>query len=242
MNDIKLKRYQKDFEYSYTFGTYPTIDLLKYHSDKVIKIVLKKEGFGSEGVDEVVSLCEEKGIKYEVNDWIVNKIAYKENTYAMGVFKKYDTQIDEGRNHVVLAQPRNMGNLGTIIRTMVGFVYKDLAIIKPAADIFDPTIVRSAMGALFSINFEYFDSLDDYYKVFPNRKSYLFMLDGATKLEEVTFETPHSLVFGNEGSGLPEEAKQFGTPVYIEHSKEIDSLNLSIAVGIALYKSSKDSK
>lgn len=242
MNEIKLKRYQKDFEYSYTFGTYPTIDLLKYHSDKVIKILLKKDGFGSEGVDEVIQLCEEKGIKYEINDWVIDKIAYKENTYALGAFKKYDSEINSDSNHVVLAQPRNMGNLGTIIRTMLGFGYKDLAIIKPAADIFDPTIVRSAMGALFSINFEYFESLEDYYKVFPDRKSYLFMLDGATKLDEVVFENPHSLVFGNEGSGLPVESKKFGNPVYIEHGKEIDSLNLSIAVGIALYKASKDSK
>ncbi|KKR06483.1 MAG: RNA methyltransferase, TrmH family [candidate division WS6 bacterium GW2011_GWF2_39_15] len=238
MKDPKLKRYDKDFEYSYAFGTYPTIDLLKSKPEKVLKVLLKQEGFGSEGVNEIVALCEEKGIKYEVNDRVIDKLSVKENTYSIGVFEKYECEIDKNSNHIVLDQPRNMGNIGTIIRTMVGFGFKDLILIKPAADIFDPTIVRSAMGALFSINFKYYDSIEGYSNEFPLHNKYLFMLNGAKNIEEVPFKSPYALVFGTESAGLSDEYAKLGESVYIKHEKDIDSLNLSVAVGIALYKSS----
>lgn len=57
-------------------------------------------------------------------------------------------------NHVVLVNPGILGNMGTIIRTMLGFNYTNLAIIRPG-DVFDPRVVRASMGALFNINFEF---------------------------------------------------------------------------------------
>jgi TrmH family RNA methyltransferase len=132
-----------------------------------------------------------------------------------------------------------MGNIGTIIRTMVGFGYSDLALIRPSADIFDPMIVRSAMGSLFQIRFKYFSSIDEYINTVGERKNYLFMLNGANDIQDIKFENPHSLMFGNESSGLPAEFAKFGESVFLKHSKNIDSLNLSVAAGIAMYKSGK---
>ena len=138
----KLKKYQKKFDYSYAFGTYPTIDLLKHKRESVLKVLLNSHHDGSEGVQEVQRLCSELGIKIEVQDRAIEKIAFKENTYTVGVFKKYECELDSERKHLVLVEPRNMGNLGTIIRTMLGFNVRNLAIIRPAADIFDPKVVR----------------------------------------------------------------------------------------------------
>ena len=50
----------------------------------------------------------------------------------------------------------------------------------------------------------------------------------------------HSLVFGNESSGLPDEYLNYGQSVFIPHSHHIDSLNLSMALGITLAHFSKD--
>jgi len=63
------------------------------------------------------------------------------------------------------------------------------------------------------------------------------MLDGSVMLEEAVdrLEKPYALVFGNEGSGLPPEFAQMGQAVRIPHNDKIDSLNLSIAVGIGAY-------
>ena len=58
-----------------------------------------------------------------------------------------------------------MGNMGTIIRTCVGFGIKNLAVIEPAVDIFNPKVVRASMGAVFHVNICRYDSFDTYYAI-----------------------------------------------------------------------------
>jgi len=235
----KFKKYQRKFDYSYAFGPYPTLDLLKHKRENVLKVLLNSHNDGSEGVQEVQRLCSELGVKIEEQDRAIEKIAFKENTYTVGVFKKYECELDAQKNHLVLVEPRNMGNIGTIIRTMLGFNVRDLAIIRPAADIFDPKVVSSTMGAIFQINFKYYDTLEAYLKEFGNHHIYTFMLNGAKDIREVKFEEPFSMVQGNESRGLPENFKNLGESVYIPQSKDIDSLNLSVATAIGLWESSK---
>ncbi|MCC7289863.1 TrmH family RNA methyltransferase [bacterium] len=218
-------------------GTYPTIDMLKYRKEKVLKVLVHSKAMESQGIKEILELCQQHGIRYEVSDDFIAHIAVKENTYAIGIFEKYEDELDGDSNHVVLDQPRNMGNIGTIVRAMVGFGIKDLAVIRPAADIFDPMIVRSAMGALFQVRFRHFDSYTDYLETYPKREQYLLMLKASKDIGEVSFQKPFSLVLGNESAGLPDDYAKFGVPVHIPHSHEIDSLNLSVAAGIALYLS-----
>ena len=64
-----------------------------------------------------------------------------------------------------------------------------------------------------------------------------FMLDGSITLEEgmARAKAPFTLIFGNEGAGLPPEFSGFGCPIRISHSHEIDSLNLSVAAAIGMY-------
>jgi TrmH family RNA methyltransferase len=239
MNDPRIRKYNKKFWYSYAMGTYPTIDLLKYRSDKVSKVLLNSRALDSDGVKEIKELCKKYNVRTEISDTHIEHLAVKENTYAIGIFEKYEEDLDSKSNHLVLDQPRNMGNIGTIIRTMVGFGYLDLAVIRPAADIFDPMIVRSAMGAMFQIRFKYFDTFEEYLSEYPDHNKYLMMLDGATNIEEVAFKSPFSLVLGNESSGLPTDYASKGQSIFIEHLDKIDSLNLSVAAGISMYLSSK---
>lgn len=236
MFEPKLKKYQKKFEYSYAFGTYPTIDLIKYQREHLLKVLVKSKHDDSEGVNEVIDLCKQYGIPLEVQDRAIEKIAFKENTYVVGVFEKYKSTLDVKSNHLVLVEPRNMGNVGTIIRTMLGFDFKDLAIIKPAADIFDPSVVRSTMGAVFQINFEYFDTIEEYINIYGNRNIYTFMLDGATDIRKVEFKEPYSMIQGNESKGLPSQYKELGQSIYIPNSDNVDSLNLSVATAIGLWE------
>jgi TrmH family RNA methyltransferase len=133
--------------------------------------------------------------------------------------------------------PEDTGNLGTIIRSALGFGIKNIVIIKPGVDCFDPKTIRASMGAVFSMNIEYFEFFESYRDAHRN-KCYLFMIHGGKELSQVSFAKPFSLVFGSESAGLDHTYKTQGTLVNIKQSKEVDSLNLSIAVGIALYEAS----
>lgn len=234
--DPKLKRYQTDFEHSYCLGVYPTLELINYQPQSLLKILLHSKGSRNQGVNKIRQQAENLQIQIHENDRLVEKLSNRGNTYAIGVFQKYAGAINLSHNHLVLVNPSSMGNLGTILRTMVGFGYHDLAIVEPAADIFHPKTIRSSMGALFQIRSQYYRSFPDYWGSHANHTLYPLMTDGKISLSEAKLEKPYALIFGEEASGLGSEYHQYGTSLRIPQMKAVDSLNLAVAVGISLYQ------
>ena len=244
---MALKSYKKNLDYSYTLGVYPTLELLQSRPDLTKTVLLKSDNNGELPINKIKALCDAHQIGYDVSPKAIKKISVKENTYAVGVFKKDYPVLSSGTNHLVLVHPSNMGNLGTIVRTMIGFGVTDLALIRPAADIFDPKVVRSSMGALFAVDFRfcYFDTFTEYHDTFKNsegkREFYFFTPIGESELSQTRFEAPYSMVFGNEGKGLDLKNLPKGKSVHIKQSSNIDSLNLAVAVSIALHETLVDS-
>jgi TrmH family RNA methyltransferase len=232
--DIKI--YKKSFEHSYALGIFPTVELITSKPESVIKVLISSSYRADSDMD-IFQLCKKYNIKTEINDKVINKISSKENCFVSGVFSKYQCELTKG-SHIVLVNPGNMGNMGTIIRTLTGFGLNDLAIISPGVDIFDPKVIRASMGAIFKINFKYYDSFNKYHESFGNHKLYTFMLDGAVSLKDVKHDRDESfsLIFGNEATGLDNSFANIGTNVIIKHTDRIDSLNLTIAAGIAMYQ------
>ena len=230
---MKLKRYNKALDYSYTFGMYPTIELLRAKPDSVVEVITHSKLSGEEGSGIINALTEKHGIPLEHSDRLINRLSPKDICYVVGVFKKYYPDLSKD-NHVVLVNPANSGNLGTIIRSMLAFDFNDLAVIRPAVDIFHPDAVRASMGALFSINFRLFDDIEAYRERFDTHNLYLFMTEGQDALDETSFSPPYSLVFGSEPSGLPPQYERFGNTVRIAQSGRVDSLNLAISASIVL--------
>ena len=141
---------------------------------------------------------------------------------------------------MVLVNPSNCGNLGTIVRSCLGFGVTNIAIVgKTSADPCDPKTIRASMGACASVRIEVFDAFRDYADRFPSNNLYPFMLDGSTKLQETSINKPFSLIMGNEATGLDPSFKDVGRPIRIEHSGNIDSLNITIAASIGLYEATK---
>ena len=121
------------------------------------------------------------------------------------------------------------------MRTMLGFGIKDLAIVRPAVDIYDPKVVRASMGAIFSLRVKYYESFEDYHNEYGHHEIYPFMLKGAKNIHKVKPTGNYSLIFGNESSGLDDSFLNYGQSVFIPHTELIDSLNLSQSLGIGLY-------
>ncbi|MDF2484149.1 MAG: hypothetical protein K0R46_317 [Herbinix sp.] len=230
----QIKPYKKDAGYSYTLGAFPTYELIKTRPDKVLKILVDTSFTDR---DNLRKLCEEKHIPLEFNNKLIAKISDKENCYVAGIFEKYDCKLNADRPHIVLVNPSNMGNLGTILRTAVGFGIYDIAIILPGADIYNPKTVRSSMGALFRLNFHHYENYDDYRREFNQHEVFTFMLNGENPLtlQDCPKGKLFSLVFGNEATGLDDSYLLVGTSIYIPQSPDVDSLNLTIAVGIGAY-------
>ncbi len=237
---MKLKNYSKKEDIAYALGVYPVIELINNKSEYIVKIIINSKALDNKDIKNIIKLCIEDNIEYEVNDRLINKLGYKENTYAIGVFKKYENTLSNS-NHIVLVNPSNSGNLGTIIRSMLGFNILNLAIIKPAVDIFEPKVISSTTGAVFKINFKYFNSTNEYLNEFKDHNIYTFMLNGENTLGNIKFDTPLSLMFGNENTGLNNEFLNIGKSIKIPHSSELESLNLSVSASIAMWEVFKNS-
>lgn len=229
-----LKPYKKNFDYSYTLGAFPTIEMMKSRPEIVREVYIHTSYTDK---DNLKLLCDDRRIPVLTNDKLFHKISDKENCFVIGVFDKYETKLDKNKSHIVLVNPSNMGNVGTIIRTAVGLGIYDIAFITPCADLFNPKTIRSSMGALFKINHQYFETFEDYQKIYKKHDIFTFMLNGENTLEIQNCPRTElfSLVFGNEATGLDDSFLQVGTSICIPQSPDVDSLNVTIAVGIGTF-------
>lgn len=234
---MKLKKYDTRIQYSYTFGAFPTIELIKNKPELIQSILVHSDLEKSDSQRLLYNLCKSTNILLKEDTLNVEKLRDKENIFVIGVFKKFRTNIDSKNNHIVLVNPSDMGNSGTIMRTGLGFGYTNFVFIKPCIDIFNPKVIRASMGAIFQTNIVAFNSLEDYINLYPNHVLYPFMLNGKYSLDEIKLSKSnnYSLIFGNESTGLDNKYLQIGKSVFIPKSNYVDSYNLSIAVGIAMY-------
>ena len=197
--NLRLKRYRKRFEYSYANGVFTTLELLDARPEHVLRVVLSSKSERNVGVAKLKELCARNRVSVEINDKTIERLSPKGSHLAIGVFRKYRSRLDPNRNHVVLVSPGDMGNVGAIARTMVGFGITDLALIQPAVDIFDPKTVRASMGVVFRLSLEYFDRFEDYSHSFAHNL-YPLMTSGRVTIACVRFKPPVALVFGNEAA------------------------------------------
>ena len=146
------------------------------------------------------------------------------------------------RRIVLLENIKDAGNLGTIIRTSCAFGIDGIILYGDTVDLYNPKCVRASVGNLWKIpvfNIKDFDELiklcTDFLPVSTLPKN-----DNTVFLHEFSSDKKLLLMFGTESSGLSESLKNFakdkGYGITIEMSNSVESLNLSISVGIILYK------
>ena len=159
---------------------------------------------------------------------------------AVGVAKqKIFTSVDiQSAEKVVLLEGiKDAGNLGTILRTAKAFSQDAVVLYGDTVDLYNPKCVRSAVGTLWKIPVIHIkdfktlkDTFTDFEKVvtLPQAKDTINLKNYKTKL-------PYLIMFGSEAEGLSEELINFATKKLTIHmSKEVESLNLSVSVGIIL--------
>ncbi len=234
--EVSMKTYKKSIDYSYAIGAFVTIELLENKYNFVNEVFLSTD-VTKELETKIVDICRSNGITYSYNNKLIKKVSGKDNVFVLGKFTKYKSDLTD-ENHIILDNPSNFGNMGTIMRSALAFNIKNIVFIGSFADYFNPKVIRSSMGAIFHLNMKSYSTIEEYQKDNKHHNLYSFMLDGKTLLSEVNkFKKPYSLIFGNEASGLDRKYHNVSNSIRIDSTDKVDSLNITSAVSIALYSS-----
>ena len=181
----------------------------------------------------------------EVTPAILEKLAARENPQTMlGVFAQRWSEPPRGAElkaselWLVLEEVRDPGNLGTIIRSVDAFGASGIILVGSCADPYSREAVRATMGSIFAVPLVAL-SREDFLAWRADWPGDVIAthLGAREDVRKVVARGPALLVMGSEGPGLSPEMTAAATRgVKIPMAGRIDSLNLAIATGIALFE------
>ena len=139
---------------------------------------------------------------------------------------------------LVLDGISNPGNMGTLLRIADWFGMPTVWISAASADLFNPKVLRGAMGAHFHLKNIYQGDLEPLSNILA--ENHIFCLGAAIQGEHLGSIAPRgddwALVLGNEARGVSKQwQKRLDRAVKIPGIGSAESLNVSVAAGIILY-------
>ena len=135
---------------------------------------------------------------------------------------------------------RDPGNVGTVIRTAFAFGIDWLILSGDCADLYNPKVLRGAMGTLFSQRILRVDDLAGAVTLMRQQGRHVYAAaldDSAMQLGSFAFGKADSAVIGNEGHGLSEGVlRACDASVYIPMAGDAESLNASVAASVLMWE------
>lgn len=171
---------------------------------------------------------------YEVGqDELTDMGTFQTNQDGLAVVEMKNLTIGEIRTdaHIIaLDGISDPGNLGTIIRTMDWFGFKQLVCSPETTDFYNPKVINSTMGSFARIHCVYQDVASLIAR--SRLPAYGADLDGEP-MARWKPQSPVILVMGSESHGLSTSIQRLLTgSVSIRKFGQAESLNVAIATGI----------
>jgi TrmH family RNA methyltransferase len=214
-----------------------------------------KGGYEIETLLFVPEICSENQTKQlapnaeliEITSAVYEKLAYRDSTEGVLAVAKTkstllsDLKLSENPLILVAEAPEKPGNIGALLRTADAANLDAVIIANPKSDLYNPNIVRSSVGCLFTnqiatgstaeiIAFLKERNISFYCATLQNANSY--------HLEDYTTST--ALVVGTEATGLTQEWREAATQnIIIPMQGEIDSMNVSVAAAILIFEAKR---
>jgi len=130
------------------------------------------------------------------------------------------------------------GNMGAILRTANAAGYRQVYLTEDCTDPYSPKSVRASMSGLFFVKV-YSAPREELLKTLKNTPILVADMRGENLFSFLAPER-YALVIGNEGNGVSETVKAASAhTVSIPMQGSQESLNASVAAGIAMYLLSK---
>jgi TrmH family RNA methyltransferase len=183
----------------------------------------------------------------EINKEVYQKLAYRDTTEGiLAIAKTKSLQLDDlqlSKNPLILIaeSPEKPGNIGALLRTADAANLDAVIIANPKSDMYNPNIVRSSVGGLFT-NQIATGSTEEIIAFLQQRKInfYCATLQNSTPYHTQNYTNPTALVVGTEATGLTDAWRNAATQnIIIPMQGTIDSMNVSVAAAILIFEAKR---
>lgn len=185
-----------------------------------------------------------ESIQREVSVQVFHKMAYRENSDGIIALARQKVHTLENLSLsanpfiIVLEAVEKPGNLGAILRTADAAQADAIIICDPLTDIYNPNVIRSSVGCIFSVPTAVVDSQEAH--AWLSKKgiqSFAAELQSAEFYQDTDFTHPAAIVMGTEADGLTDFwLKNADAHVKIPMRGKIDSLNVSVSTAILTFE------
>lgn len=172
------------------------------------------------------------------------KIAYRDSTegiLAVALAKNHSLNnliIQQDTLILIAEAPEKPGNIGALLRTADGAGVDAVIIVNPRTDLYNPNIIRSSVGGIFSQ--EIFTTTTE--EIIPWLKqyrinTYLAAFENAIHYTQPNYKGRTAIVVGTEDIGLTNQWFDQGFQnILIPMRGSVDSLNVSVAAAVIIFE------
>ena len=184
----------------------------------------------------------------KISNAVFQKLAHRNTTegiIALAKSKTHEIEQLKFQNKtpliLVAEAPEKPGNIGAILRTADAANVDAVIIANPKSDLYNPNIIRSSVGCLFTNQI----AVGDTNQIISFLKQHHISIFCAALQASVDYHTQDfsvasAIVVGTEAVGLSKNWLDNSTQnIIIPMQGEIDSMNVSVAAGILIFEAKR---
>ncbi|OFX85818.1 MAG: rRNA methyltransferase [Bacteroidetes bacterium GWF2_33_16] len=194
--------------------------------------------------ERIKEINNNENLVFDISREVYHKIAYRESTEGILVLAEpcflslKDLKLRKNPFLIILESVEKPGNLGAILRTADAANVDAVIICDPLTDIYNPNVIRSAVGCVFTNKVVACSSEKAMHWLKENKiKSFAAALTAKQFYHETDFTGSSAIVMGTEADGLTQKwIKGTDEQIKIPMNGEIDSLNVSTSTAILVFE------
>ena len=199
-----------------------------YKSNSLLEILTINELSNYNDVNQII-----------VSETIIEKLSTTKNpqgVICICEMKKHNQLL--GEKLLILDNINDPGNMGTLIRSSLGFDIDTIIISEDCVDIYNEKTIRATQGSFFNSNIYVSDDLEATINELKQRNIKIIgtSLQSSINLKDIKNIDNYAILLGNEANGVKEKLLNLtDINVKIEMNKKLESLNVAVAGSIIMY-------
>ena len=212
-------------------------------NNRVLEIIALEKNLDSKKVKDLIKIAQQKKVEVKniksKNEWEFTSTEYVAAICVpKTIYSEYDLKKFDETNFIVCDHIQDTNNLGAIARSAASFDFNVMCVPERRSARLSERTFKISSGGLEKIDILEYKSIFSLIKKFQSLNVWTIGLDmdGEAEIESLDLGNQKLAFFiGSEEKGLSDEIKnKLDSFVRIKMSKNVESLNVSVAAGIAM--------